>query len=180
MRKFILIIAVLLVSCSQTLDKSVFEPLNVNELGKEIENDTMFKYVYDYIREVESKMTETEKAGFYDVTYKDALTFTKQVSGGSYQKLENEFTKQWNNRYAYIDKKIDSLISVIETVEDANLKMQLKLYNRSDDEDMKSVYKTFVIEALNEDNYISIYDFVFSKIDSVYKDNKAYNLLNFN
>ena len=67
----IILIAIAIVSCSNTLKKTVFEPLTLEELKSEIKKDSLFELTYKEIQYVRDSVlkTEIDKVKWADLTY---------------------------------------------------------------------------------------------------------------
>lgn len=113
MKKFLFIIlAAGLFACNSHLDKSIFEPLTVEELKKSIDKDSLFKNSYEYIQYVKDTVlkADLDKVKFSDLTYKRVHEFAKFSSDTIYFKPINErIEKEWNEKYGKYQAKVDSI-----------------------------------------------------------------------
>lgn len=115
--------AIMLVSCNDQLDRSIFEPLTVNELKEAIDQDLLFKNTYEYITFVRDSFLESdmEKVKFADLTYERILEFARYSSDTAYFKPINErIKKEWNESYGIYLKKADSISSYWKKYRDEN------------------------------------------------------------
>lgn len=107
-----LLFAVALFSCNSPLDKSIFEPLSVEELKKSIEKDSLFKNTYEYIVYVRDTVlkSDMEKVKFADLTYERIQDFAEFSSDTTYFKPINErIEKEWKEKYGIYKDKVDSI-----------------------------------------------------------------------
>lgn len=113
MKKLLLLFIVIgLFSCNSHLDKSLFEPLTVNELKKSFDKDSLFKRTYEYIVYIRDSILESdmEKVKFADLTYGQVYDFEKFSSDTTYFKPINEkIEKEWKEKYGGYEVKVDSI-----------------------------------------------------------------------
>ncbi|MDO6518593.1 hypothetical protein [Zobellia uliginosa] len=111
-KTLLLIFTVTFFSCNSHLDKSVFEPLTVNELKKTIDKDSLFKGTYEYIVYIRDTVlkSDIDKAKFADLTYKQVYDFEKFSSDTIYFKpINDRVEKEWNEKYGGYEVKVDSI-----------------------------------------------------------------------
>ena len=107
-----LIFTVGLISCNSPLDKSIFEPLSVEDLKKSIDKDSLFKNTYEYIVYVRDTVmkSDLEKVKFADLTYEEIHEFQLFLSDTTYFKPINEkIEKEWAKKYGVYEKQVDSV-----------------------------------------------------------------------
>lgn len=120
--KYILL-SLLIVACSGKKDvipdKSIFEPLTVEELSTIIKQDTLFVDFYESIQEEVEDYTDIEKAKFNDVTYRSLYRACQKLVDPD---LSNSFTEpywaEWHRRFDIDHAKADSLIAYWEKYRD--------------------------------------------------------------
>ena len=110
--KNILLIFIIIATCScnNYLDKSIFEPLLIGEIKKEMGKDSMFAQIYEGIQSInkEALTSDIEKAKFSDLTYRRILNIV-------YYKLDSnqiiEIQQKWKDKYGRIRERtnIDSI-----------------------------------------------------------------------
>jgi len=107
-----LLFAVALFSCNSPLDKSIFEPLSVEELKKSIEKDSLFKNTYEcivYVRDTVLK-SDMEKVKFADLTYERIHDFVEFSSDTTYfNPIGERIEKEWKEKYGIYKDKVDSV-----------------------------------------------------------------------
>lgn len=119
MRKIIklsvLLVAVIFSSCSSPLEKSVIEPIEINDLKDIIEKDTLFEYTYKAIQKIrDAKLTndDVEKAKWSDMSYNRIHKIVQLYSDTLAQsKYTDKIKSDWNSKYGELDIKFDSLIN---------------------------------------------------------------------
>lgn len=110
----IFIITILASSCSDIPNKSIFEKLDMKELAKAIESDPAFADFYEELREAanDDKMSETEKATYYKITYRKLFDYVKFIRNTDYWiPLRREWENEWNDKYGAYLPKADSVIN---------------------------------------------------------------------
>ena len=110
MKKWLFLFVVLFASCNNYLDKSVFEPLSLNELNKEIKKDSMFSFIYQAIQKVYENVlkSDVDKAKYADLTYARMLdTYNYRLDSNELKKVK----KEWFSNYGSIRENfnIDSI-----------------------------------------------------------------------
>ena len=105
----------LLASCSSNgLNKSITEPLSVEELKVNMKKDTTFTDFYSQIQEVRDWINGDDvlQAKYGDITYKQIKKFIKHASDTTYFKEKSD---KWKEEYATLypkyDKQVDSIIT---------------------------------------------------------------------
>ena len=108
----IILLSATLFSCNSQLNKSIFEPLSIEELKKSIDRDTLFEETYKSIQYIKDSVlaTDIEKAKFSDLTYKRIHRLIKFSLDTSYFKpIEERIKKEWKEKYGKFDTKVDSI-----------------------------------------------------------------------
>lgn len=120
---FITIAVVTLYGCNSHLDKSIFEPLTVEELKKSIDKDSLFEGTYKsivFIRDSVLK-TDIEKAKFADLTYSRIHKLVKFSLDTIYFKpIEERLKKEWQEKYGILHTKVDSISNYWKKYRDEN------------------------------------------------------------
>ena len=109
---FIIVIGVLFCSCNNYLDKSIYEPLSVQELKKAIEKDSIFQDIYEYIQVMNNSVLTTDlaKVKFVDLTYRRLYKFAKFAMDTTYfNPIEKKAEKEWIENYNHYQLKVDSI-----------------------------------------------------------------------
>lgn len=99
-------------SCNNYLNKTIFEPLTVAEIKKAVEKDSSFAKNYEVIKYIRDSLlkTDTEKAKFYDLTYKKVHKFINYATDSNYFKpLIEGYKEEWGKKYGVLHKKVDSI-----------------------------------------------------------------------
>lgn len=116
MKKVVLFLAsiALLCSCSDNgLNKPIIEPLSVDELKANMEDDSTFTEFYSHVQQLRQWIIQDDirQAKYNEVTYKEIKNYIKHGSDTAYF---NEFRESWyndyNNVYPNYDSKIDSIL----------------------------------------------------------------------
>ena len=96
------------------MEKSIFEPLSLDELQKQIKKDSLFGRLYDKIQEINSSLkTDSEKAKYSSITYSKICDIVKIATDTS---IFNNFRKEWINLYSGYSSKVDSIVNYWEGV----------------------------------------------------------------
>src|SRR5690554_395470 len=98
--------------CNNKLDKSVIEPMEIEDLKNIIEKDTLFEYTYKAIQKIrEDVLTDdVQKAKWSDITYNRVHNMMKFYTDSLTQsKYTKEVRKEWQDKYDKYDKKVDSI-----------------------------------------------------------------------
>jgi len=114
MKKIIYLLFALfgLISCNSPLDKSIFEPLSVEDLKKSIESDSLFKGTYEYIVYIRDTVlkSDMEKVKFADLTYDQVHEFALFSSDTTYFKpIIERIEKEWTEKYDIYGEQVDSV-----------------------------------------------------------------------
>jgi hypothetical protein len=124
MKKIIFLLVVVgFYSCNSPLDKSIFEPLTVEELKKSIEKDSLFSDTYEYIVYIRDTVlkSDLDKVKFADLTYERINDFFKFSSDTTYFKPINErLEKEWNKKHNIYKQKADSILNYWKKYEKEN------------------------------------------------------------
>ncbi|MDO5570694.1 MAG: hypothetical protein Q4F97_04415 [Bacteroidales bacterium] len=138
----ILLMSVLIVSCSDPIDKSVIDTLSKSEQETISKKHHEFKFLYEMLQNIVAEIKETDSVSYQKlepITYK---RFCNVWCGDSLE-TENyayESEIKWNNKYAGIEQKADSAIdywkneidnSVLNTVNISYLGKQEKKNEKS-------------------------------------------------
>ena len=99
-------------SCNSPLKKSVIEPLEIEDLKKIIEKDTLFEFTYRVIQKIRDlKLTDdVEKAKWSDITYSRVHKIAQLYSDTLVQsKYDKKIKSDWNAKYGMYIPKSDSI-----------------------------------------------------------------------
>lgn len=116
---FLIFASFLLCSCHDSLDKSVFEPLELKQLNAEIKKDSLFALFYEHIQAINSNTldTESKRAKYADLTYRRVYNLYSFHDTILYKRLCDE----WNNKYKGYSIKADSVINYWKRYKEENL-----------------------------------------------------------
>lgn len=108
---FLLMIPIILGSCSSIPSKSIMEPLETDELAKIIKSDTMFETFYSTVSKVVETLSDIDKAKYSDITYSSFYDCYKFMNDSNQTKpLAKEFEAEWNDKYSKYENKVDSVM----------------------------------------------------------------------
>lgn len=173
MRRLLLMVFITFCSCSDSiLDKSISKELTIEELNTVMQSDTLIEIYYPMVREVfdNDNITITEKAKYTSYTYSDIKFFFKDAIIVDDSFDSEKYLKEYNKEYSRINDRIDSILS------DKN-DLLVRIYNNSNDYEIKKVYLKEILDKNNIRNYKTESEFIRFKIDSLTKavDPKLYN-----
>ena len=106
-----LILVILFSSCSK--QKPVTEQLDLNEVSKLIEKDTLYENIIQSVESVREVLNNNLvlKSKFKDLTYQDFLEYNKIKSDTVFQRnLYNQFETEFNSRVDSILKKYKNIV----------------------------------------------------------------------
>lgn len=105
----------LLASCSSNgLNKSITEPLSVEELKVNMKKDTTFTDFYSQIQEVRDWINGDDvlQAKYGDITYKQIKKYLKHACDSTYfNKKSDKWKEEYATLYPKYDKQVDSIIT---------------------------------------------------------------------
>lgn len=104
MKKWLFLFVVLFASCNNYLDKSLFEPLSLDELNKVMVKHPKFEELYDDIQKTNMLLKDTQKAKFLELTYKRVFHIDTLLEWIQEKQLD-DFRKV----YKTYERKIDSI-----------------------------------------------------------------------
>jgi len=123
-RTLSIIFLILLFSCQENpMDKSIIEPLTIEELRVEMDNDSLFEDNYKRIEEVREKVLtdDIKKAKYSDVTYRQVNEFLNWWRDTTnLNQFWRESDMAWEKKYAPLLKRVDSVIEYWEEYRDRN------------------------------------------------------------
>lgn len=120
---FIVIAFVTLSSCNSHLDKSIFEPLTVEELKKSIDKDSLFEITYKSIVFTRDSVlkSDIEKAKFADLSYKRIHKLIKFARDTVYfNPIEVRLKNEWQEKHGVFHTKVDSISNYWKKYRDEN------------------------------------------------------------
>lgn len=110
---FLSIALLLLTSCNNGLNKSILEPLSVEELKSNIKNDESFADFYSEVQEIREFIMKSDitQAKYADLTYKRVRKYMDKVSDTtSIKEFEVEQKELYEKQYPNYDNKVDSIL----------------------------------------------------------------------
>lgn len=116
MKKIMLYFAAtaILASCSSGLNKSILEPLTVDELKANMKKDTAFTDFYSDIQKIREYAMESDvrQAKYADITYKRVYKYEKKLADTSFiNKLRNEQQELYDLQYPSYKNEVDSILT---------------------------------------------------------------------
>lgn len=125
MKKYLIITIgiFILFSCSNIPNKSITEPLSIEELGNIINKEPDFAEIYEGIKELreEKLKSEIDQAKFHSITYRDMYDFYKELKDSvAEKKFSESILKEWGELYASDTLKLDSVINYWEKYKEDN------------------------------------------------------------
>lgn len=106
------ILGLLLYSCSNIPDKSIFESLSTEELSKIIKKDTLFIDFYESQRKITEKFNEIDKAKFSGLTYRDLYKMYSYINDTTIMSpLNKEWHSEWATEFGSYNTKVDSVVN---------------------------------------------------------------------
>ena len=163
MNKLLLItaFAFILGGCNNPLEKSVFEPLTIEELKVEMSKDSIFAEVYSNIREyLINERTDVEIAKYNDITYKRVMDYVYYEEGSKREKEIELFKSEWKEKNDKFEDKFDSVFNGSTW----NLEI-LKEWHNDYEED--STIRRKILSFIKMDYFDEEYEFVQKKKDSL-------------
>lgn len=116
MKKILFLCAASLVfaSCNSGLNKSILEPLTVDELKVNMKKDTTFTDFYSDIQKVREYVmgSDVRQAKYADVTYKRVYKYEKKLSDTTFiNTLRNEQRELYDLQYPSYKSEVDSILT---------------------------------------------------------------------
>ena len=99
--------------CSNGLNKSIIEPLTVDEIKANIDKDSSFADFYKISEEVRAWMLQSNinQAEYGDITYKRFFEYYKKITDADYiRKLEERYSVKYNRLYPDYTAQVDSIV----------------------------------------------------------------------
>lgn len=131
-------LALIMFSCHNPLNKTIFEKLTIDELKVAIGNDSSFENTYKIIQYKNDSIltTEIDRVKWSDLTYKRIHEFLRyQNDTIVFNALLNKWKLEWDSKYGGIVKQIDSISDYWEKYADENsldkyVKIELKTIHK--------------------------------------------------
>lgn len=109
---FLLITIITLSSCNKPIDKSIVEPIPIEELKALIEKDSLFEYTYKNIQKIRELVfiDDVEKAKWSEISYSRVHNITKFYSDSLAQsKYTTKIKSDWDSKFGSLIFKADSI-----------------------------------------------------------------------
>lgn len=113
-RGILLVLGVALIccSCNRIPNRPIVEPLDTKTLAGIIKYDTDFASFYEDVQTIVQLFNETDKAKFYDITYRDLYAVNKFFNDtAEIRTIEKKWEREWNEKFGSYDGKVDSIIA---------------------------------------------------------------------
>lgn len=120
MKKMLYLFAtmVFFTSCDNGLNKSILEPLTVDELKANMKKDTTFTDFYSEIQKIRKFVMESDvrQAKYADITYKRVYKYGKKLTDSTFiNNLHDEQRELYDMQYPTYKSKVDSIITYWKT-----------------------------------------------------------------
>lgn len=97
------ILGLIMLSCSSPIsNKSITESLSIEELNKCQKADTNFKTMYTAVSLAMQFLSDSEKAEFYDISWKQMADFYNFQMKLEQKEFKDKCKKEWDNKYSGI------------------------------------------------------------------------------
>jgi hypothetical protein len=109
---YLLIISLLLASCSSPLDKPIVEPLTVEELRSVSKKDTSFIEFYEVIQNFRKSffIEDVNQVKYGDISYKQLQKYIAYSADTTFANpIIEKSTAEWNEKYGNYEHELDSL-----------------------------------------------------------------------
>jgi len=125
MKKFSLIIVavIFMCGCSNGLDKSIIEPLAVDEIKANIKDDSSFTDFYKMTEQLREWLLQSNlnQAEYGEITYKRLFDYYKKVTDEEYgAKLTDKYQAEYNRLYPDYTEEVDSIMAYWQAYREDN------------------------------------------------------------
>ena len=116
MKKLLLFFCSLFIiySCTNGLNKSIIEPLTVDELKINMKRDTSFTDFYSMIQEIREYVLKSDvtQAKFADITYKRVKKYNDKINDAIFfRKIINEQREIYDSKFPDYTNEVDSILT---------------------------------------------------------------------
>lgn len=185
MKKIFVLITILAISCTDPMDKKVYQRLSENEIKKLAAQDLNFLTTLNLVNSARKNyfntFSETEKMKWNDLTYKRVHKFCKYITDKNQLKTNTSLIKEeWSKKYESTLVKIDSIADYWKKYENEKLLTETKdvkvpelvreylSYKKINDEDMSDYYRTKIAAEILGEKIILYSNYEIDKLDSIY------------
>ncbi len=119
---FLSIALLLLTSCNNGMNKSILEPLTVDELKSNIKNDDSFTDFYSEIQEIREFIMKSDvmQAKYADITYRRVRKYMNKISDTTVVKeFEAEQKVLYEKQYSDYSHEVDSILAYWKEYKDS-------------------------------------------------------------
>lgn len=119
---FLSIVLLLLASCNNGMNKSILEPLTVDELKSNIKKEESFTDFYSGIQEIREFIMKSDvtQAKYADITYKRVHKYMNKISDTTFIKaFETEQKALHEKRYPDYSYEVDSILTYWKEYKDS-------------------------------------------------------------
>lgn len=128
---YLLLVTVLLTSCNNPLNKSIVEPLTVDELRSATKKDTAFIEFYEKIQGYRKSFfnKDVNQVKFGDISYKQLQKYTNYLNDSTFlNPIYSRATEDWKSQFGNYDHQLDSLTTYWKKyLEENSLNSYLKI-----------------------------------------------------
>lgn len=119
---FLSIALLLLTGCNNGMNKSILEPLTVDELKSNIKNDDSFTDFYSGIQEIREFIMKSDvtQAKYADITYRRVRKYMNKISDTTFVKeFEAEQKTLYEKQYPDYSHEVDSILAYWKEYKDS-------------------------------------------------------------
>lgn len=107
----VMLVIIICTGCGNIPNKSVFEPLDEQELSEIIKKDTMFANFYMGQALITAALSEVDKAKYNNITYRSAYKMFSLWNDSVAMKPKiTKWEKEWKKKFGNYSEKVDSII----------------------------------------------------------------------
>ncbi|MCK0132514.1 hypothetical protein MWU59_13475 [Flavobacteriaceae bacterium F08102] len=128
---YLLLFTLILTSCNNPLNKSIVEPLTVDELRLATKKDTAFIEFYEKIQGYRKSFfnKDVNQVKFGDISYKQLQKYTNYLNDSTFlNPIYSKATEEWSSQFGNYDHQLDSITTYWKKyLEENSLNSYLKI-----------------------------------------------------
>lgn len=139
--------------CNNPLKNSIFDELEITEIKKIVDKDSLFYQTYKLITHINDYVlvSDVEKAKYNDLTYERVHEFVKYTNSMDFALIVNEFDVDWKNKYGVLHTKVDSISDYHKKLVNYDSIIQYLTSNKNSSWDSSRYYGYFGYYHLEND-----------------------------
>lgn len=112
MKRLVLLVFLIMFSCSNPADVSIYDDLPIDNLKSMVKTDSLYAEIYESTELMKKFSSKLDVVNYSGITYQMLYDYRKESDDLlKWNKIKEKYRLEWEKEYSIYDKKFDSIIN---------------------------------------------------------------------